>query len=165
MEQSARKNVPAALRNYSSEVERITLLLEGQDLDSREAIMAPPRFQCLNAVRPVLRKGLGLRAAFSTSRTTRAGLSTFFSKQQQVLTQHRRPSPALLSSRRPPLPRRCSGCSQISFHEPYPIYQDEDPTNGKQQRQRRRQPTPARLRTQRTRETSWLHSPLLQRRR
>ena len=82
LEQPARKNVPAALRNYSSEVERITLLLEGQDLDSRESIMAPPRFQCLNAVRSVLMKGSGLRAAFSTSRTTRAGSSTFFSKQQ-----------------------------------------------------------------------------------
>ena len=64
------------------EVEQMTLLLDDQDVESREAIMAPPRFQCLNAVRPVLNRGLGLRAEFSTSRTTRAGLSSFSRPQQ-----------------------------------------------------------------------------------
>ncbi|KAN0108749.1 ribosomal protein S18 [Hyaloscypha variabilis] len=34
--------------------------------------MAPPRFQCLNATRQILKKGTGFRAAFSTSRILRA---------------------------------------------------------------------------------------------
>lgn len=70
------------------EDERTTLLLEDQDFNSREGIMAPPHFQCLNVTRQILKKGSGLRAAFSTSRISRAGTSNLF-KRGAVPTKHR----------------------------------------------------------------------------
>merc|ERR1712144_103786 len=42
------------------------------DSNIKPAMMAPPRFQCLNATRQIATSGLSSRAAFSTSRSSRS---------------------------------------------------------------------------------------------